>query len=92
MEVLAEVLAVRVNVGRGAAGAVAVPLAGCVRKPLQLREAVLGCVPVVGVVLDACCVRQPPLPQLCVLLVGWVPVVGVVGGVPDAVRELWRSL
>ena len=48
-----EVLAVRVNVGRGAAGAVAVLLAGCVRKPPQLREAVPGCVPVAGVVFDA---------------------------------------
>jgi hypothetical protein len=69
--VLVEVLAVRVNVGRGAAGVVAVLLAGCGRKPPQLREAVLGCVPVVGVVvLDACCVRQPPLPQLCVPVPG----------------------
>ena len=76
-----EVLAVRVNVGRGAAGAIAVLLAGCVRKPPQLREAVLGCVPVVGVPLDACCVRQPPLPQLCEPVVGWGP---VVGGVPPA--------
>ena len=50
-----EVLAVRVNVGRGAAGAVAVLLAGCVRKPPQLRDEVLGCVPAVGVVVEPCC-------------------------------------
>jgi len=69
--VVLEVLAVRVNVGRGAAaGAVAVLLAGCVRKPPQLREAVLGCVPVVGMVFDACCVRPPRLPQLCVPVPG----------------------
>ena len=56
--------------------------------PPQLRDPLVGCVPltgVVGVVPPACgwCC-QPPLPQLCVPLLAWVPLPGVVGVVPPA--------